>query len=167
MFAKQSTPSNRTEQHNNPLLTTPIKIGENPIASTMGDLCYELEAASPPGWTFETIVVDGKEHDRWTDSMALDGPKVYDHCMHFEPRHACHTAVPDLYKPQWLMSNKASNAPSVILLSLYYNRTTDTTYFENPVKAHLVGKYIVNEGASLILPPSWTSQLETHSHFQP
>ena len=80
-------------------------------------------------------------------------------------KHACHTAVPDLYKSQWLMYNKASNAPAIILLSFYYNRTTDTTYFENPVKTHMVGKYIVNEGDSLILPPSWTSQLKSHSPF--
>jgi len=101
MFDSQTTPSGtpstRTEQHTNPLLPTPIKIGEKPIPSTMSDLCYELEAASPPGWTVETIVVDEKEHDRWTDSMSIDGPKVYDHCIHFEPRHACHTAAPDLY----------------------------------------------------------------------
>ena len=59
MFAKQSTPSNRTTtaQYNNPLLATPIKIGDRPIASVMGDLAYELEAASPP-WVppLETIV---------------------------------------------------------------------------------------------------------------
>ena len=29
----------------------------------------------------------------------------------------------------------------------------------------MVGKYIVNEGDSLILPPSWTSQLKSHSPF--
>jgi hypothetical protein len=63
------------------------------------------------------------------------------------------------------MYNKVSNAPAIILLSFYYNRTTDTTSFENPAETHMVGKYIVNEGDSLILPPSWTSHLKSHSPF--